>query len=213
MAWRPVELIPIDFIRVGKRHREFSNAGFDAFVERIKADGCLVEPIWVRPLGEDYDLVFGLVDGFRRLKAVKRLGFDVIEAIILDLDEADLVDALHEGNWDHRLRVDKILDELAKYNQYSDDVCLNIVEKIVHDVRREEISRIRAIGLRRARETCRVSARETEAAKMAEPDEEPTDLHSSREPGDGAKLRQFMASWDRASNALRARCLEYARSG
>jgi len=76
----------------------------------------LLQPVVVRPLGEDK---FELVAGERRLRASKAAGLESIPAIIRDTADADMLrDALLENL--HRAQLNP-LEEAAAYQQMLDD--------------------------------------------------------------------------------------------
>lgn len=83
-------------------------------VESIREVG-LLQPVVVRPIGDDYELVMGE----RRLRAVRTVGLATIPAIVRDTAEHDLLrDALLENL--HRAQLNP-LEEAAAYQQMLDD--------------------------------------------------------------------------------------------
>lgn len=86
---RFIEEISIDSIKVGDRHRDFDPAKVDALAGSMREIG-LQYPIHVF-LGDDNDgaQAFILVAGRHRLEAAKKLGWARIDAIQVDLSEAE----------------------------------------------------------------------------------------------------------------------------
>ena len=77
--------IPIDRIRTNKFGlRELDEETVEGIVESIKSQG-LLQPIMVRRLNGDYEVVFGL----HRLEACKRLGWSHIPAVIVEITEEE----------------------------------------------------------------------------------------------------------------------------
>lgn len=92
----------------------FGEEELSELVESIREVG-LLQPIVVRPVGDDFELVMGE----RRLRAVKQVGLPVIPAIVRDTAEHDLLrDALLENL--HRAQLNP-LEEAAAYQQMLDD--------------------------------------------------------------------------------------------
>ena len=87
-------LILVDKIKHSKFQYRASLSNLDELTASIKENG-LIEPIKVRPLGNDE---YEVVCGHRRLEAVKQLGHDKILAIVEDLsDEEAAVQGLVEN--------------------------------------------------------------------------------------------------------------------
>ncbi|HQS50035.1 MAG TPA: ParB N-terminal domain-containing protein [Xanthobacteraceae bacterium] len=92
---RRIEIIPVDGIVVGQGRRAIRDEAVAALMESIKSIG-MRTPISVRPAknvmdidGIIYDAADVLVTGGHRLEAVKRLGWETIEAFVGDVDEDD----------------------------------------------------------------------------------------------------------------------------
>jgi hypothetical protein len=72
--------------------------GLDSLAESIKTVG-LQHPLVVRPVADEPD-VYEVVEGSRRLRALKKLGYTSIECRIAEMDdETALVASIHENMW------------------------------------------------------------------------------------------------------------------
>lgn len=109
--------VPVDAVRPNARQpREvFEEEAMAELVHSIREVG-LLQPVVVRPLGEDgYELIMGE----RRWRATKEAGLDTIPAIVRETsDDAMLRDALLENL--HRAELNP-LEEAAAYQQLLDD--------------------------------------------------------------------------------------------
>lgn len=109
--------IPLDSVAPNPRQprSHFDEEALAELVVSIREVG-LLQPIVVRPLGEDR---FELVMGERRLRAARAAGLDPIPAIVRETAEADrLRDALLENL--HRQALNP-LEEAAAYSQLLED--------------------------------------------------------------------------------------------
>ncbi len=86
--------IPVVMIHEGKNIRVLRNdQAYEELCISIGRFGIL-EPVIVRSLGDKYDLIAG----FRRLCAAKRLGFDTVPAIVIDISDCDVFDVRTQEN-------------------------------------------------------------------------------------------------------------------
>jgi len=77
--------IPIDKIKPSRfRLIDLNQSAVMELTKSIKASG-LLQPIMVKPSGENYELVFGL----HRLEACKRLGWRKIQAIVKPVSDEE----------------------------------------------------------------------------------------------------------------------------
>lgn len=108
--------IAVDRITANPRQprQVFDEDDLHELVESIREVG-LLQPVVVRRVGNDYELVMGE----RRLRATRKAGLSTIPAIIRDTAEHDLLrDALLENL--HRVQLNP-LEEAAAYQQMLDD--------------------------------------------------------------------------------------------
>lgn len=86
MEARRIEIVNLDFIKIGPRHRELREEQVSSLVQSIAKIG-LKTPITVRQATLDDDMV--LVAGAHRLEACKRLFMDEIEAFVIENDDEE----------------------------------------------------------------------------------------------------------------------------
>lgn len=86
MQARKVEIINLEFIKIGPRHRELREEQVSSLMQSISKIG-LRTPITVRQALADDDLY--LVAGAHRLEACRRLKIDEIEAFVVEDDDED----------------------------------------------------------------------------------------------------------------------------
>lgn len=86
MEPRRIEIINLEFIKIGPRHREVREEQVSSLVQSIAKIG-LKTPITVRQATPDDDVI--LVAGAHRLEACKRLFMDEIEAFVIESDDED----------------------------------------------------------------------------------------------------------------------------
>jgi ParB family transcriptional regulator, chromosome partitioning protein len=109
--------LPLDAIQPNPRQpREvFDDAELDGLATSI-ADLGVLQPVVVRPLGED---IYELIAGERRLRAAKRAGLERIPAVVRHTEDGQLLkEALVENI--HRVQLNP-LEEAAAYQQLLDD--------------------------------------------------------------------------------------------
>jgi hypothetical protein len=104
---RPVRSIPIDWIRVGKRHRR-ELGDLDGLVVSMREVGQL-QPVGLRP---DMTLVFGA----RRLAAARKLGWEWIDARIFE-SLADAASSLRAERDENLHRQDMLPSELVSLGE------------------------------------------------------------------------------------------------
>lgn len=108
--------LPVDRVRPNPRQpREvFDEDALAELVASVREVG-LLQPVVVRPVGDDYELVMGE----RRWRAVQEAGQATVPAIIRDTSDEDMLrDALLENL--HRAQLNP-LEEAAAYQQLLDD--------------------------------------------------------------------------------------------
>lgn len=98
--------IPVNEIKIRKRVRK-ENTDIDSLVESIRRNG-LLNPITV---SADYELIAG----FRRLSAVKQLGWERIEAVVIDVPVKS--DALEIELEENTQRLQFTAEELEEANR------------------------------------------------------------------------------------------------
>src|SRR5687768_11142548 len=77
---------------------EADPAGLDSLAESIKTIG-LQHPLVVRQVPDEPD-VYEVIEGSRRLRALKKLGYTTIECRIAVMDDQQaLVASIHENMW------------------------------------------------------------------------------------------------------------------
>lgn len=86
MEPRRIEIINLEFIKIGQRHREIREEQVSSLVQSIAKIG-LKTPITVRQASPDDDVI--LVAGAHRLEACKRLFMDEIEAFVIENDDEE----------------------------------------------------------------------------------------------------------------------------
>lgn len=86
MEPRRIEIINLEFIKIGPRHREIREEQVSSLVQSIAKIG-LKTPITVRQASPDDDVI--LVAGAHRLEACKRLFMDEIEAFVIENDDEE----------------------------------------------------------------------------------------------------------------------------
>lgn len=86
MEPRRIEIINLEFIKIGPRHREIREEQVSSLVQSIAKIG-LKTPITVRQATPDDDVI--LVAGAHRLEACKRLFMDEIEAFVIENDDEE----------------------------------------------------------------------------------------------------------------------------
>ena len=84
MEARRIEIVNLDFIKIGPRHRELREEQVSSLVQSIAKIG-LKTPITVRQATPEDDML--LVAGAHRLEACKRLFMDEIEAFVIENDD------------------------------------------------------------------------------------------------------------------------------
>lgn len=84
MEARRIEIVNLDFIKIGPRHRELREEQVSSLVQSIAKIG-LKTPITVRQATPEDDMI--LVAGAHRLEACKRLFMDEIEAFVIENDD------------------------------------------------------------------------------------------------------------------------------
>ncbi|WP_027339673.1 ParB/RepB/Spo0J family partition protein [Halonatronum saccharophilum] len=84
-----IKKIPLKQIKVNpyQPRSNFDSESLDELGQSIKEHG-LIQPIILRPVNEGYQIVAGE----RRYRATKKLGFKVIEAIILEFGEQEMLE-------------------------------------------------------------------------------------------------------------------------
>lgn len=82
-----INYIPVDLIvpNVYQPRKHFNDESIDELAQSIKSYG-IIQPISVRKINDNK---YELVAGERRLKAAKRVGLDVIPAIVVDITDRD----------------------------------------------------------------------------------------------------------------------------
>ena len=108
--------VPVDRITANPRQprQVFDEEDLTELVESIREVG-LLQPVVVRRIGDDYELVMGE----RRLRATRKAGLATIPAIVRETADHDLLrDALLENL--HRVQLNP-LEEAAAYQQMLDD--------------------------------------------------------------------------------------------
>lgn len=86
MEARRIEIVNLDFIKIGPRHRELREEQVSSLVQSIAKIG-LKTPITVRQATPEDDMI--LVAGAHRLEACKRLFMDEIEAFVIENDDEE----------------------------------------------------------------------------------------------------------------------------
>lgn len=86
MEARRIEIVNLDFIKIGPRHRELREEQVSSLVQSIAKIG-LQTPITVRQATLEDDMI--LVAGAHRLEACKRLFMDEIEAFVIENDDEE----------------------------------------------------------------------------------------------------------------------------
>lgn len=86
MKARTIEILNLEFIKIGPRHRELREEQVSSLMQSIAKIG-LKTPITVRQPHGDDDVY--LVAGGHRLEACKRLGMEQIEAFVVESDDED----------------------------------------------------------------------------------------------------------------------------
>lgn len=86
MEARRIEIVNLDFIKIGPRHRELREEQVSSLVQSIAKIG-LQTPITVRQATPEDDMI--LVAGAHRLEACKRLFMDEIEAFVIENDDEE----------------------------------------------------------------------------------------------------------------------------
>lgn len=103
--------LPVEDLRVSDLNvrLEADPEGLDALAESIRTVG-LQHPLVVRPVPDEPD-VYEVVEGSRRLRALKKLGYTIIECRIAEMsDQQALVASIHEN----MVRGDITAAELAR---------------------------------------------------------------------------------------------------
>ena len=124
MAWQfggprgvgRVVSLPVGRIRVNpaQPRRQFDPHGIEELAQSIAANG-LLQPITVRPVGQDWELV----SGQRRLMACRSLGLGEIPAILSSFSDRDsavlaLVENLHRADltfWEEAQAIRRLMEE------------------------------------------------------------------------------------------------------
>ena len=102
--------------------REFKDEELAELMASIRENG-LLQPIVVRPAREDSSAEWQLVAGERRWRAITRLGWDEVPAVVRDVDDRTLlVLALVENLQRSQLSA---LDEAEAYRQLQDEFSLS----------------------------------------------------------------------------------------
>jgi len=83
-----VQNLPVARVRPNPRQprEDFDEQGLSSLADSIRAAG-LMQPIVVRPVGEDNDHVYEIVAGERRWRAIRLLGLETIPAIVHAIDD------------------------------------------------------------------------------------------------------------------------------
>jgi ParB/RepB/Spo0J family partition protein len=92
--------IPVEDLRVSgfNVRLEADPEGLDSLAESIKTVG-LQHPLVVRQVPDEPD-VYEVIEGSRRLRALKKLGYSTIECRIAEMDDQQaLVASIHENMW------------------------------------------------------------------------------------------------------------------
>ena len=86
MEARRIEIVNLDFIKIGPRHRELREEQVSSLIQSIAKIG-LKTPVTVRQATPEDDMF--LVAGAHRLEACKRLFMDEIEAFVIENDDEE----------------------------------------------------------------------------------------------------------------------------
>jgi ParB family chromosome partitioning protein len=101
--------VPLDSVIPGNLTlRELDEAAVEEMAESIKANG-LLQPIMVKPTGNQYELVFGL----HRLEACRRLGWRKVPAIVKNISSQDALLAGLIENIQRNIRINPVAEARA----------------------------------------------------------------------------------------------------
>src|SRR5579863_4034710 len=140
---RPADTkIPLNKIYASphQMRRHFDETSLKELARSIKLEG-LIQPITVRPVGQAYELIAGE----RRLKAAQILGWETIDARVLDLNDED---AAIKGLIENLQRQDlSSIEEARGYKQLIDPPYKMTQEAIGERVGRSQTAIARSLAL------------------------------------------------------------------
>ncbi len=113
-----VSSVPLVSLVVRERKRSYVPGNVAALADSIR-EGGLLNPITVRPVGDEFELV----TGFHRLEAARRLGWQSIPALVQDMDD--------------------LAAELAEIDENLVRSELSYLERCEHLARRDEILKLK----------------------------------------------------------------------